>query len=41
MRMLDVRVVVNLLIQYSYTTIAGYLTSIEAKIHTYADLKVA
>ena len=37
--MLDVKVVLNLLIKCSDTTIAGYLTSIAAEIHKYADLE--
>ena len=36
---LDVSIVSNLLIQCSDTTIASYLTSVMADIHTYADLK--
>ena len=36
---LDVSIVSNLLIQCSDTTIASYLTSVIADIHTYADLE--
>ena len=37
---LDVSIVSNLLIQCSGTTIASYLTSVMADIHTYADLEM-
>ena len=39
LKMLAVRVVLNLLIQCSDTTIAGYLTSIVAEIHPYPDFE--
>ena len=39
-KMLDVRVVLNLLIQCSDNTIAGYSISIVVEIHMYADLEV-
>ena len=37
---LDVSIVSNLLIQCSDMTIASYLTSVMADIHTYADLEM-
>ena len=38
-RMLHLRVVLNLLIQCSYSTTTGYLTSLVAEIYTYADFE--
>ena len=38
--MLDMGVVLNLLLQCSNSTIAGYLTRIVIKIHMYADCEV-
>ena len=40
MTQLDVSIVSNLLIQCSDMTIASYLTSVMADIHTYADLEM-
>ena len=39
MTQLDASIVSNLLVQCSDTTIASYLTSIMADIHTYANLE--